>query len=166
MKHKVAKRVRILMLVVLVLIMIDFLMGTPIKKNPYLDRYQGYYIGSYEYHCLALLDIPGVTPLTYTRIWFLPFQKGVLLKKIKQDVNDILAELRETYHDPTFDYEISGDFRKVIIYTDNYDTYMKLENWRYAIGQRVVLYHNLRQNIVVPFWDDIVDLVYTGSDMP
>ena len=81
------------------------------------------------------------------------------------------------------DYKISDDFKDVTIYTDDYGTYMQMsfiaesdvidsEYLKSEIGMRVTLYHDLIQNshepdygnVNVPYWGDVVNLVYNGSE--
>ncbi len=163
----------ILILVLLlppILLMILFATGTTIDRNMYTERYKDFYIHKFDYEALSLgFDFgTGNNAPRYSKIWFLPSQKEKLLNKIKEDVNEILTEIQVTNENVTVDYEISDDFKEVMIYIDDEITYsaylvmyeMKL---REEIGMRVVFYHELLQDSDSPYYGDVVYFIYTGS---
>ncbi len=184
MKQKVKKITIIFLLLLPIFLIIFFNMGTKIDRNIHIDEYKDYYICRLDYEELLYLDLGlGGGPDKYTSIWFWPFQKGKLLKKIKEDVNNILTDIQMTNEYGMVDYKISDDFKDVTIYTDDYGTYMQMSfiaesdviDSRYLtseIGMRVTLYHDLIQNshepdygnVNVPYWGDVVNLVYNGSE--
>ncbi len=154
-----------------VLLITLFFTGTKIDRNMYTEEYKDYYIHKFDYKALSLdMDFgTGNSSPQYTRIWFLPSQKEQLLNKIKEDVNDILAGIQVTNENVTVEYEISDDFKKVMIYIDNDITYrayhvMYEMELRLEIGCRVVLYHELAHSSDVPYYGDVVHFVYTGKE--
>ena len=172
MEHQKRKTVlkTILIFVLLwlpVLLITLYYTGTEIRYNRHTDAYQDYYIHRFDYEIpsFVLIDFgTGTGPNHYTRIWFWPSQKEQLLNKIKEDVHDILSDMKVTSEHVTVDYEISDDFRDVIIYVDS------IEMWRAyiaryetvfwaEIGHRVALYHELLESEVVPYYQDVVHFV-------
>ena len=138
-----------------------------------MDRYKDYYIYRYDYQELDLMGFPGMSPDSYSRIWFGPFQKAKLLNKIKEDIKNILTDVQLSYKNATIDYVISDDLRNVMIYIDNYDTYMRLRydysnpneiDLKDEIGRRVVLYHDLLGGVDDLYYGDIVVFEYVGSE--
>jgi hypothetical protein len=171
MKQKVVKITIIFLLLQPIWLMILLITGTTIDRNMYTEEYKDFYIHKFDYKALSLgFDFgTGNNAPRYTKIWFLPSQKEKLLNKIKEDVNEILTEIQVTNENVTVDYEISDDFKEVMIYIDNEITYrayhvmyeMKL---REEIGMRVVLYHELLQDSDSPYYGDVVRFIYTGSE--
>ena len=171
MKQKNRKKFLIVLLLLPVLLITLFFTGTKIDRNMYTERYKDFYIHKFDYEALSLgFDFgTGNNAPRYTKIWFLPSQKEKLLNKIKEDVNEILTEIQVTNENVTVDYEISDDFKEVMIYIDNEITYrayhvmyeMKL---REEIGMRVVLYHELLQSSDIPYYGNVVHFIYTGSE--
>jgi len=171
MKHNILKITLIVFLLLPLLLIPLFYLGTRIERNLYTDSYKDYYIHKFDYSALSLdTDFgTGNSSPQYTRIWFLPSQKEKLLNKIKEDVHDILAEIQVTNENVTVEYEISDDFKKVMIYIDNDITYrayhvMYEMELRTEIGMRVVLYHGLSQSSDVPYYGNVVRFVYTGKE--
>ena len=171
MEHQKRKTVlkTILILVLLlppILLMILYATGTTIDRNMYTEKYKDFYIHKFDYKALSLgFDFgTGNNAPRYTKIWFLPSQKEKLLNKIKEDVHDILSDIKVTSEHVTVDYEISDDFRDVIIYVDS------IEMWRAykaryetvfwaEIGHRIALYHELLESEVVPYYQHVVHFV-------
>ncbi len=162
------------------LLVILFELGTKIDKNTHMDSYKDYYIYRIDYVSHGIFESSA-----YTSLWFLPSQKEQLLNKIKEDVSEILIDIQAqmSKDNITMDYEISDDFKDVTIYIDDYGTYMQMSHWaesdvidseylKSEIGMRVTLYHDLIQNshepdygnVNVPYWGDVVNLVYNGSE--
>ena len=171
MKQKNRKKFLIVLLLLPVLLITLFFTGTKIGRNMYTEEYKDYYIHKFDYKALSLdMDFgTGNSSPQYTRIWFLPSQKEKLLNKIKEDVHDILAEIQVTNENVTVEYEISDDFKKVMIYIDNDITYrayhvMYEMELRTEIGMRVVLYHGLSQSSDVTYYGNVVRFVYTGKE--
>lgn len=170
---RTAKKVSVIGFVLIALLVILFHMGTKIDRNPRLDGYDDYYLCRYDYQALALMGFPGMPPDSYSRVWFLPFQKAKLLAQIKEDIHGVMTDVQTAYDTAVFAYEISDDFRKVVVSVDDYDTYMRLR-YDYAnpdetnlfdeIEQRVVLYHDLTGSDDTPYIGDIVDIRYTGTE--
>ena len=157
-----------MLLLLPVLLITLFFTGTKIDRNMYTEEYKDYYIHKFDYKALSLdMDFgTGNSSPQYTRIWFLPSQKEKLLNKIKVDVNEILTEIQVTNENATVDYEISDDFKEVMIYIDNEITYrayhvMYEMELREEIGVRVVLYHELLQSSDIPYYGNVVHFVYT-----
>ncbi len=172
MKRKTLKITLIVFLLLLPVLLITlFFTGTLIDRNMYTEEYKDFYIHKFDYKAFSLgINFgTGNEQAQYTRIWFLPSQKEKLLNKIKEDVNDILTGIQVTNENVTVDYEISDDFRNVILYFDNgivlraYHVMYEME-LRTEIGMRVVLYHELSQSSDVPYYGNVVRFVYTGSE--
>lgn len=168
MKRKV---LTILVLLPSILLIILFATGTTIHRNMYTEEYKDYYIHKFDYKALSLgMDFgTGNHAPLYTKIWFLPSQKEKMLNKIKEDVNEILTEIQVTNENATVDYEISDDFKEVMIYIDNEITYrayhvMYEMELREEIGVRVVLYHELLQSSDIPYYGNVVHFVYTDPE--
>ncbi len=172
MKRTVLKITLIVFLLWLPVLLITlFFTGTTIDRNMYIEEYKDFYIHKFDYKALSSgMDFgTGNSPPQYTKIWFLPSQKEQLLNKIKEDVNDILSDLQVANENVTVHYEISDDFKEVMIYIDDYITYnayhvMYEMELRDVIGNRVVLYHELSQSSDVPYYGDVVRFVYTGLE--
>ena len=81
-----------------------------------MDEYSDCYIFRYDYSGFRLWDDPCNGRPAYIRLWFLPFQKANMRKRIKQDIYEILDSMLADNGIGTVDYEVSGDFEEITIY--------------------------------------------------
>ena len=105
---------------IIILVIISDIIGWPIErvsitgaKMAYIPIYKDYYLMTKDKK--ALLNLGTGTPWNKV-VYFLPFQRGRMREKIKEDVINYLEKLIEVYGDIFYKYEITDDFDRVYIY--------------------------------------------------
>ncbi|MCI8388379.1 MAG: hypothetical protein HFE63_07965 [Clostridiales bacterium] len=169
MKRKIIRRTIIVVLITLLLALITYTvtlnMGVKINNfDDLLEEYKEYYIYKHRFHPHYTLFSLRLSPLSsYSRIWFLPFQKSKLLNKLKEDVSDILTDIVLSDETAIYDYSISDDFKEIIIYVDqdkyeqfDYEIFMNDEYSLDGIIYRVMLYNDLLHGYDSLYYGDII----------
>jgi len=116
----------------------------------YLNDYDGFYLHKSDRNMRPFLDF-GTGGASGYQIWFLPGQKGKLLRKIKTDINNELTKIMENNTDVLSGYEISNNFKNIFIY------YYKNANLGNifsgeAMESRVELYHEIKNGYGNSSW--------------
>jgi|GEM_PF-3674362 len=140
----------ILLPILLYLLWTQFLfvrIGVTGRKMSCVENYKEYYYKTeIEYKSGFLTN--GKEPVRI--IYFLPGQRNRMMKKIKEDVIYLLDELIEKYSDIYYNYEISNDFKQVLIY-ETYNTayqdpyHDKFEETCGNIVSLIGLYQNIKK---------------------
>ena len=123
------------------------------RSTTYVDDYNEFYLCKKAVIIRPFIALDGGGTSGY-KVWFLPFQKGRLLKKIKEDVNNELKDMMTNNNDIIKGYEISNDFQKIYIYYYkdarniklNFEAHFRIVNLEEELANRTValkveLYH-------------------------
>ena len=80
-------------------------------------------------------------------IYFLPGQKEKMMSKIKEDVINYLEEIIEKHGDIFYKYEVSDDFKQVLVYETSCDNkHMHNDILDGQISSLVWLYHDIKND--------------------
>ena len=134
----------------------------------FVDDYNEYYL--YKKSISRTGWMPGAGFSGY-KVWFWPGQKGKLLEKIKEDVNNELKDMVENNNDIFKGYEIRDDFKKITVYY-NRELAHRISRWTRELGQETValkveLFHEFIHGYgKTSFQEYIVEFVEADEFMP
>ena len=167
-KKKIIMRTVIITIVLLLLgSVIFYASGVKVAGRcaQYIDEYNGCYLFKKEMHITPFLNF-GTGGASGYKVWFLPGQKGKLLKKIKKDVNTKLKKLVANNSDILIKYEISDDFKKIYLYHyKGVKTYLDYDDGAATIEPKVELYHQIIHgygNVELPYIMEYIEVEETS----
>jgi hypothetical protein len=110
----------------------------------YIEDYSEFYFYKREAKQIFSFGFPGSGSGPIHQLWFLPFQRGRMQERIREDVIAILENAMENNSDIIEQYEISNDFRKIYIYFNNtWEDRLERDIPVGSIPIKVELYHQL-----------------------
>ena len=141
---------KILLIIIIILVVwflanvIFSILGVTVtgRSAMYINDYSEFYFHKRVFTPARGFDFGGGRSGGYT-IWFLPGQKGRLLERIKEDVNNELTNHIANNSNILNRYEISDDFRRIYIFHYKNTNLFHTSRLDDSILPRMELYHQL-----------------------
>ena len=144
LKKKVQKIMRIAALILLIILAIRIIFIDSVivayRGAIYVEDYNEFYLYKKEKNMRPFIDF-GEGGASGYKVWFLIGQKDKLLKKMREDINNGLAELIAQNSKVFMRYEIKDEYKKIYIYYYKNAKFPANLDVGKTIESRVELYH-------------------------